>query len=181
MANLSDVHGTYIFDFSQTKITGDAVAKLQFIQGLHHLVCQCYDGQFREYFTDFDLEVLDLGQCADEVVSVPFSACGRWWYRNNLEWYTHIDTDLYDYIKALDGLVITVDYVEMETGVAELYIGFVEIVVNDDDQTRAIHHTSGTVFMVASFINTYPLTATLAVEHGFYDSVDDYNECLFGE
>lgn len=162
MANISTAHGSYLFNFTHTKMVKDPHAKQAFINTLHTLTSQYGgDGHYNEYYTDFAIETLNLDACNHAEISVPFDGCGRWWYARNLEWYCNTP-ELRDHLLTCDGLVMTVSYHDMES---EFCVGEVQIVVRDGD-----------VQIVSSDISTYEFTPERAVEFGFYDSEDDFLE-----
>lgn len=162
MANISDAHGTYFFNFTHTKLVKDPQAKQTFISTLHTLTSQYDgDGKCRQYYTDFDVETLDTDTCSYPTVEVSFNGCGRWWYARNLEWYCN-DPTLRSHLLTCDGLIMTVSYYDMES---VFYEAEVTIVVRDGD-----------VMIVSSDISSYELTPEREVEFGFYDSEADFLE-----
>lgn len=162
MANISDAHGRYLFNFTNTKLVKDPQAKQAFINTLHNLTSQySSDGNYRQYYTNFDIESLDLDAYNHATVEVNFNGCGRWWYLSNLEWYCNAP-ELRDHLLTCDGLIMTVSYHDMES---EIYAGEVQVVVRDDE-----------VQIVSSYISSFECTPERAVGFGFYDNIEYFLE-----
>lgn len=113
MANPSIATGTYHFDFTGTNIATNSPAKEAFINNLHCLTTQyAGDGEYREYYTDFDIENLDTADYQKQIVEVSFYGCGRRAYHNNLEWFKTND-EISKLLKSIKGLVIEIIYTDV--------------------------------------------------------------------
>lgn len=168
MANLTDAHGEYVFDFTNTPLASNPQGKKDFISGLDNIVSQFGNGGFVQFYTDFDMERLQSLTCDTPEISVPFGGCGRWAYMCNIRWYS-TDEVLREYLSQCVGLVVTINYKEYDA--SELFDVTARLTVLPDKvRINTIQET------------VYNATPNLVVEFGFYDDVDDFfdaNEDFF--
>ena len=123
MANLSSAWGNYKFDFTKTNLNTPTLRKAWLNQLSDLLMYQTYidkNGVEQKYLVEY-LTELRLDDLADDeytdIITVEFTATGRWSYRNNMKFFTDEDgsADLYAHVLSADGLVMTVDFKDLES------------------------------------------------------------------
>lgn len=126
MANISDVQGTYTFNFKNVKSKTDE-EKISWIKELAELMGNV------GYNTSFeDAKRLTPSSIEDNEVTLSFSASGRWTYRNNIAWFEDGWEELTDLVEQMEGVVIYIDYNEYETGCMFVASGEFTVEVKDN-------------------------------------------------
>jgi len=126
MANISDVQGTYTFNFKNVKSKTDE-EKISWIKELAELMGNV------GYNTSFeDAKRLTPSSIEDNEVTLSFSASGRWAYRNNIAWFEDGWEELTYLVEEMEGIVIYIDYNEYETGCMFVASGEFTVEVKDN-------------------------------------------------
>ena len=126
MANISDVQGTYTFNFKNVKGKTDE-EKISWIKELAELMGNV------GYNTSFeDAKRLTPSSIEDDEVTLSFSASGRWAYRNNIAWFEDGWEELTYLVEKMEGMVIYIDYNEYETGCMFVASGEFTVEVKDN-------------------------------------------------
>ena len=126
MANISDVQGTYTFNFKNVKSKTDE-EKISWIKELAELMGNV------GYNTSFeDAKRPTPSSIEDNEVTLSFSASGRWAYRNNIAWFEDGWEELTYLVEEMEGIVIYIDYNEYETGCMFVASGEFTVEVKDN-------------------------------------------------
>lgn len=118
MANISDAWGEYHFNFSKTQLTTPALRKA-WLEKLSDILMYC-DSHRKEivtYYTELRLNDLSDDDYAEET-AVEFNGAGKWVYHNNINFFTNSETmsELYQHMLSAEGLVISIEYQDIEGG-----------------------------------------------------------------
>ena len=122
MANLSTAWGNYKFDFTKTNLNTPTLRKAWLEQLSDLLMYHTYtdkNGVEKKYLVEYRTELCLDDLANDEytdIITVEFTAIGRWSYQNNMKFFTDEDgsADLYAHVLSADGLVMTVDFKDLE-------------------------------------------------------------------
>lgn len=162
MANISDVQGTYTFNFKNVKNKTDE-EKISWIKELAELMGNV------GYNTSFeDAKRLTPSSIEDNEVTLSFSASGRWAYRNNIAWFEDGWEELTYLVEEMEGIVIYIDYNEYETGC--MFVASGEFTVEVKDNKVLVEQCS---------LEEDELNKETFVSWGF-GSANEYDE-MFGE
>lgn len=162
MANISDVQGTYTFNFKNVKSKTDE-EKISWIKELAELMGNV------DYNTSFeDAKRLTPSSIEDNEVTLSFSASGRWAYRNNIAWFEDGWEELTYLVEEMEGIVIYIDYNEYETGC--MFVASGEFTVEVKDNKVLVEQCS---------LEEDELNKETFVSWGF-GSANEYDE-MFGE
>lgn len=156
MSNISDAFGEFQFDFSNVKKNPSEIASWlhKFNKALNQGVYFTKLG----YYADNDFHSQDISN-----VVINFIASGRNAYQYNLEWFTtNKENDAYKALLEMDGLVLNIEYDDMETGCGFIGDGNYKVEVYDNTI-----HTGG-------HFNSEELTEEAFYEHGFGETHDDW-------
>ena len=112
MSNISDAFGEFQFDFSNVKKNPSEIASW-----LHKFKKALDKGDYfttLDYITDEDFHKQGISN-----VVINFVANGQNAYQNNLKWITtEENNDAYKALLEMDGLIINIEYNDMEIGCA---------------------------------------------------------------
>lgn len=107
MANITDVNGTFHFNFTKTgKTAQDAIEWLtRFDDSLSNLGYPTNLGFVKDNYTEIE---------KDMEISLNFYGDGRWSYEENVKGFADLDgdEDYQNLLKEMNGLIITIEYDE---------------------------------------------------------------------
>ena len=133
MANISEVKGSYTFDFTNVKATDEE--KISWIQ---NDLSKTIDGKKVVYSTTFhhldDLNSNDPSlkneQGVINNVELGFYGCGRWTYLNNVNFFAECE-ECRNSILKMEGLKITIDFIEFDFGAMFIREASCKVTVKD--------------------------------------------------